>query len=71
MVNEACGSGDETSEQLRKTFLPAVDACHELLANLAVAFQQAAEDTLGTRTSFANAEDANIDASHRLKQRMR
>ncbi|MFD9814937.1 hypothetical protein [Streptomyces sp. NPDC059080] len=70
MVNEACGSGDETADQLRKTFLPAVDACHELLGNLAVAFQQAAEDTFGTQKSFTDAEAANVDATHHLKQRM-
>ncbi|MFF9479065.1 hypothetical protein [Streptomyces sp. NPDC014733] len=70
LVNEACGSGDETSDQLRKTLLPGADAFHGLLGNLAKAFQQTAEDTFGTQKSFANAEEANIEASHHLKQRM-
>ncbi|MEU3711320.1 hypothetical protein [Streptomyces catenulae] len=70
LANEACGSGDETSDQLRKTLLPGAEAFHGLLGNLAKAFQQTAEDTLGTQKSFADTEQANIDVSHHLKQRM-
>ncbi|MGW1835228.1 hypothetical protein [Streptomyces sp. BBFR2] len=70
LADEACGHGDETSEQLRKTILPATDACSELLKNLATAFEDTAERTLGTQKSFANAEDLNASLTHHLKQRM-
>ncbi|MCB5909022.1 hypothetical protein [Streptomyces pinistramenti] len=71
MANDACGYGDDTADQLRKTLIPAADACEELLTNLSVAFQQTADQTLGTQKSLANAEDLNLAETNRMKHRMR
>ncbi|MFI2259627.1 hypothetical protein OHU45_03545 [Streptomyces tubercidicus] len=71
LSDAACGYGDDTADQLRKTLVPAADACEELLTNLSVAFQQTAEQTLGTQKSLANAEDLNLAETQRMKHRMR
>lgn len=71
LLGPACGSGDETADQLRTSLVPAAQACEELLTNLSIAFQQTAEQTLGTQRSLTNAEDLNLAETNRMKQRMR
>ncbi|MFI7101404.1 hypothetical protein ACIBK8_18765 [Streptomyces sp. NPDC050161] len=71
LTGAACGYGDDTADQLRKTLVPAADACEELLTNLSIAFQQTAEQTLGTQKSLVNAEDLNLAEANRMKHRMR
>ncbi|MFC7326845.1 hypothetical protein [Marinactinospora rubrisoli] len=58
--------GEEIGDQLEKNLTPMLDNLDELLGSLVTAFNDTADETLKTRRTFLNSEDANLDITEGL-----